>query len=118
MGGVRQTQTMASAAKSRGYVREWMELAGLRQADLVSKLNYSKAKAFAIWHGDQRLNEDIMDEIADLVHARPYELLMSPAVAHHFRRLEAVIADAVRPVETAADQDDTSSPPLARRKVG
>lgn len=109
---------MASAAKSRGYVREWMELAGLRQADLVSKLGYSKAKAFAIWHGDQRLNEDIMDEIGDLVHARSYELLMSPEVAHHFRRLEALIADAVRPVPTAAEPAPPVPAPLPHRKVG
>lgn len=112
---VRQTQTMAGKPKSRGYVSEWLTNVGLRQADLVNKLGYSKAKANAIWHGDQRLNEDILEEIADLVHARPYELLMSPAVAHHFRRLEALIADAVRPVETAPEEPTS---PLPHRNVG
>jgi transcriptional regulator with XRE-family HTH domain len=101
---------MAGQSKSRGYVREWMEHAQLRQTDLVTKLGYSKAKANAIWHGEQRLNEDIMEEIADLVHARTYELLMSPAVAHHFRRLEAVIADAVRPVEEPDKEARDASP--------
>lgn len=112
---------MAQKAKSRGFVRQWLELAGLRQTDLVNRLDYSKAKASAVWHGEQRLNEDILDEIADLVNARPYELLMTPERAHHFRRLEAVIADAVRPVEDKtipAEKDAPSRPQVTRRRAG
>lgn len=111
---------MAGKSKSRGYVQEWMTHARLIQADLVNKLGYSKAKANAIWHGEQRLNEDIMEEIADLVHARPYELLMSPAVAHHFRRLEAVLRDASKELPTPAEaealpEDDAPALPVRKR---
>lgn len=93
---------MANRTKSRGFVREWMTLAGLKQADLVNKLDYSKAKANAIWHGEQRLNEDILEEVAALVNARPYELLLHPDTAHHLRRLEALVADAIKGAEAGA----------------
>lgn len=96
---------MPPRLKSRGYVREWLELAGLRQADLVKKLNYGKAKAFAIWHGDQRLNEDILEEVADLVHARPFELLISPEEAHKLRNLRAALR------QVANEPPDDPPPP-------
>ncbi len=93
---------MANRTKSRGFVRDWMTLAGLRQADLVNRLDYSKAKANAVWHGEQRLNEDILEEVAALVNARPYELLLHPDTAHHLRRLEALVADAIKGAEAGA----------------
>lgn len=86
-----------------------MQLTGLRQADLVNRLDYSKAKAFAVWHGDQRLNEDILEEVADLVHARPYELLLTPERAHKLRHLEA----ALREVEPSFTRDSGTPPAVA-----
>lgn len=97
---------MARAVKPRGkskaYIREWMELAKLKQSDLVAKLDYSKAKANALWHGEQRTNEDILEEIAALVNARPYELLQHPDEAHRARRLEAALLGAVAEVKASA----------------
>jgi len=101
---------MAEKTKSRGFVREWLELAGFRQADLVNKLDYSKAKANSIWHGEQRLNEDILEDIASLVHARPYELLLSPATAHRLRNLEDALQGVVREVAPVESQ-----PPAPRK---
>lgn len=91
---------MPTRTKSRGFVREWMMLAGLKQAELVNRLGYSKAKANAIWHNEQRLNEDTLEEIAALVGARPFELLLHPDNAHHIRRLEALVADAIKGAES------------------
>lgn len=108
---------MASKAKSRGYAKEWLQLAGLKQADLVRLLGYSKAKANAIWHGEQRLNEDILDELAPLAHARPYELLMEPETAMRFRRLEAALRDVSQPDGPASPQAQPTSLELLR-KVG
>lgn len=101
---------MAHRVKSRGYAREWLQLAGLKQADLVNRLNYSKAKAFAVWHGDQRLNEDILEEVADLVRARPYELLLSPEAAHRLRRLEAALRDV-----NSGTKDNPASPAVVAK---
>jgi hypothetical protein len=99
---------MAGPAKSRGYVQEWMESVQLRQTDLVNMLGYSKAKANAIWHGEQRLNEDILEQIAALVNAKPYELLMTPAEAMKVRRIRAIVDDALRPVETPEPPAETT----------
>jgi transcriptional regulator with XRE-family HTH domain len=101
--------------KSRGFIREWLVLAGLKQSDLVKLLDWSKAKANAVWHGDQRINEDMLEEIAPLVNARTYELLMHPDSAHQFRRLEAALAAAGRP----AQPEPAPTPlPAPRRKAG
>lgn len=110
---------MAGKPKSRGYVKEWMQLANRKQADLVKLLGYSKAKANAIWHGEQRLNEDIMEEIAPLVSARPYELMMTPDRAMHFRKLEAALASVQEepPPAPAAPEAPGHAIPLRRRKA-
>jgi transcriptional regulator with XRE-family HTH domain len=106
----RKPPAMGKRTKSRGFVREWMMLAGLKQAELVNRLGYSKAKANAIWHGEQRLNEDILEEVATLIGARPFELLLHPDTAHHIRRLEALVADAIKGAGTPAND-----PPVKRR---
>jgi plasmid maintenance system antidote protein VapI len=110
---------MAVRARSAAYVREWMESVGLIQADLVKKLDYPKAKANAIWNREQRLNEDIMAEVAALVNARPYELLMHPEDAYALRRLQALVRDAVRPVEPAptSEPDAPPTPATPHRKA-
>jgi transcriptional regulator with XRE-family HTH domain len=105
---------MAKKAKSRAYAREWLESVNLKQSDLVRLLGWSKAKANAVWHGEQRLNEDLIDELAPLVHARPFELLMSPADANRFRNLDA----ALRSISTPTTEPDAPAPaatPIRRR---
>lgn len=108
---------MAGAPKSRGYVSAWLTLAKVKQADLVRLLGYSKAKAHAIWHGDQRLNEDTLEEIAPLAHARPYELLMEPEAAMRYRRLEAALRDASK-VESPPEVKAPEVAPHRHRKAG
>lgn len=92
---------MASKSKSSAYVREWMQSVGLKQSDLVKQLDWSKAKANAVWHGEQRYNEDMLGEVATLVNAEIYELLMPPEDAHRLRRLRAVLDDANTPPPAA-----------------
>jgi transcriptional regulator with XRE-family HTH domain len=108
---------MAAKPKSRGYVKEWLQLADLKQSDLVRLLGYSKAKANAIWHGEQRLNEDILDELAPLANARPYELLMQPETAMRFRRLEAALRD-VSQTDKPDPQAPENTPHHHIRKAG
>lgn len=98
---------MALKPKSRGYIREWMELAGLKQADLVKRLDWSKAKANSVWHGEQRYNEDLLEEVAPLVNARPYELLMHPSDAMTLRQLQAALEGVTRPVKPPENNHHT-----------
>lgn len=79
---------MDPKAKSGAYIKEWMESVGLIQADLCKKLGWSKAKASAVWNGEQRYNEDMLNEVGLLVKALPRELLMPPEEAHRKRRIE------------------------------
>lgn len=101
----------ATKPKSKAYIQEWMTLARLRQSDLVKLLGWSKAKANSVWHADQRINEDILEEVAPLVHARTYELLMHPDVAHQLRRLQSLVDDALERTRQPSPQPE--APPAA-----
>lgn len=68
------------------FLREWAELAGFTQADAQRKLGWSKAKASDVWNG-QQYNQSIIDELAPVLKARPFELLLHPDEAHLYRRL-------------------------------
>lgn len=110
---------MAQPDKSLNYIAEWMESVGLIQADLVKHLGWSKAKANAIWRRDQRINEDVLREVAPLVKAEPHELLLPPDRAHLLRHLQAIL-DAATP--KPPEDPEASSPakvtPLRRRTAG
>lgn len=67
------------------FIREWADLAGFTQADAQRLLGWSKAKASDIWNG-QQYTQSIIDELAPILKARPYELLMSPEEAMLIRR--------------------------------
>ena len=68
------------------FLREWAELADFTQADAQRQLGWSKAKASDVWNG-QQYNQSIIDELAPVLKARPFELLLHPEEAHMYRRL-------------------------------
>lgn len=111
---------MAVPSPSLNFIADWMESVGLIQADLVNRLGWSKAKASAVWNRDQRVNEDILRDVAPLVNAEPHELLMPPKRAHSLRQIEAIFNQA----KEAAKEPDPSgeTPPkiatIRRRNVG
>jgi transcriptional regulator with XRE-family HTH domain len=80
------------------YLREWMNLAGKRQADLIREIGWSRAKASDVWNG-QQYTQLMIDQVAPWLHARPYELLMHPEEAMALRRLRE---DAARIVSDTA----------------
>ncbi len=84
------------------YLREWFAVIGLKQHDLVTKLDYPKNSAFKLWHGVQPYRRDNVEEIAALLSIRPYELLMPPEEAMQLRRLRSVIAEVAKPESEAA----------------
>lgn len=70
------------------HIREWLASHRKAQVDLIKDLNWSKAKASAVWHG-QQYTQSLIDELAPYLQARPYELLMSPDEAMALRGLRA-----------------------------
>jgi hypothetical protein len=84
------------------YLREWFATMGMKQRDLVTKLDYQPALAHALWHSVQRYRRDHVDQISALLNIQPYELLMPPEEAMAMRRLKSAIAEVAR-VEPTSD---------------
>lgn len=78
------------------YLREWFETAGLKQFDLVTKLDYQRGTAHKLWHGLQPYRRDNVEQVAALLNIKPYELLMAPEEAMAIRRLRSAIAEVAR----------------------
>ena len=97
------------------YLREWFATMGLKQRDLVTKLDYQPAAAHALWHSVQRYRRDHIADISALLNIQPYELLMPPEEAMALRRLRSVIAEAAAPLPKA---DDATRTPDAPKRTG
>lgn len=87
------------------YLHEWFETLGLKQFDLVTKLDYPRNTAFKLWHGIQPYRRDNVDDIAALLNITPAELLMHPEEAMAIRRLRAAVAEVVRAPEREEQRD-------------
>ena len=88
------------------FLHEWFATAGLKQNDLVTKLDYPKNTANRLWHGLQPFRRDHVQAISELLNIKPHELLMHPDDAMRIRRLEA----AVREVAKDQPQTDAATP--------
>lgn len=78
---------MTEIADADWHLREWVELRGKRQADLVKDLDLNKTTAHRLWHGQQPYRRDFVIMIATWLEIRPFELLMPPDEAMALRRL-------------------------------
>ncbi|HEY1071483.1 MAG TPA: helix-turn-helix transcriptional regulator [Brevundimonas sp.] len=78
------------------YLHEWFATAGLKQHDLVTKLDYPKNTANRLWHGLQPFRRDHIQAISELLNIRPHELLMHPEEAMRIRRLEAAVREVAK----------------------
>lgn len=74
------------------YLQEWAARAGVNQATLAKALNWSKAKGSDVWNG-QRYTQELIDEVAPVLHVRPFELLLHPDEAQAIRDMRD---DAIR----------------------
>lgn len=102
---------MANAPRHDWYLKAWMLACKVKQADIMKATGYSKATMSDLSTGKQRFNRDILNEIAHVLHIRPYELLMHPDEAMAIRRVresavriaaESPPQDAEAPKETGA----------------
>lgn len=69
------------------YLNEWMASLGKRQADIVADLDWNPAKISLMLRGKQQYNRDAVNQLAEYLNLRPYELLMHPEDAMSMRRL-------------------------------
>lgn len=104
---------MAESAQSDWYLREWFATAGLKQRDLVTKLDYPPATANALWHGVQRYRRDHIRDVSSLLNIEPWELLMHPDEAMALRRLRSVIAEVAKPEPPVASSEAQPEEPIA-----
>ncbi|MGR4893374.1 hypothetical protein ACIPPQ_20305 [Sphingopyxis sp. LARHCG72] len=86
------------------YLKEWLSTLRRKQADIVRDLDWNKARVSLMLRGEQPYTRDAVNELADYLNLRPYELLMHPDDAMALRRLRE---DALR---IAAEGPRTSQP--------
>lgn len=101
---------MAAATAHDWYLRDWFATVGMKQRDLVTKLDYQPAQAHRLWHSLQPYRRDHVEEISALLNIQPYELLMPPEEAMALRRLKSAIAEVAK-TEPAAPAVEEPHPP-------
>jgi transcriptional regulator with XRE-family HTH domain len=100
---------MAALPRHDWYLKAWMKTLKVRQSDITRATGYKKATMSELASGKQRYNRDILNEVADALHIRPYELLMHPDEAMAIRRVResavriAAEAPVVGPPESAEE---------------
>ena len=86
------------------YLKQWLSTLDKRQADIVRDLDWNKARVSLTASGKQAYTRDDVNEIADYLNLRPYELLMHPEDAMALRRLRS---EMVRLAKQNEDRDET-----------
>ena len=77
------------------YLREWMKALGLRQVDMIERTGWSKATTSQLCTGIQNFSPRILQDAADAMNLKTYELLMHPEDAMALRRLRGAAAQIV-----------------------
>ncbi|NVD44364.1 helix-turn-helix domain-containing protein [Qipengyuania atrilutea] len=94
------------------YLKQWLRTLGKRQADIARDLEWNKARVSLTASGKQPYTRDDINEIADYLNLRPYELLMHPEDAMRMRRLrDEMMRLAHETDETGEDSRDKSEAP-------
>lgn len=81
-----------TAPEENWYLQEWMTHFRKRQAALVNELGWDKATANFVWHGERPYSRKWVNQIANWLGIRPFELLMPPQEALALRRIRQTAA--------------------------
>lgn len=68
------------------YLREWMDMLGMKQAEMIKLTDWSKASMSQLYNGKQDYSPKIVDAAAKALNVEPFELLMKPERAMALRR--------------------------------
>jgi transcriptional regulator with XRE-family HTH domain len=111
-GGSRWYSAGMPAPRHDWYLKQWLRTLGKRQADIVRDLDWNKARVSLMLRGEQPYTRDAVNELADYLNLRPYELLMHPDDAMAIRRLRAdmirLAHETVMPVEDESEPEKVS----------
>lgn len=92
------------------YLKQWLKTLGKKQADIVRDLDWNKARVSLTASGKQAYTRDDVNEIADYLNLRPYELLMHPDDAMSLRRLRQDMARLVYEEDSRNQAQDDTQP--------
>jgi transcriptional regulator with XRE-family HTH domain len=90
-------------AQINWYLREWMDMLDVNQAEMCRRVGWSKATASQLYNNKQDYSPGLVNEAAKALHVEPYELLMRPERAMALRRLRE---DALKVVENGRALDN------------
>lgn len=82
------------------YLREWMDMLGVKQRDMIEKAGWSKATASQLYNGIQDYSPKVVNEAAQALNVAPFELLMRPEQAMAYRRIRE---DALRVIDDSRE---------------
>lgn len=86
------------------YLAQWLRYYGKSQADMARDTGWNKAKVSLTASGKQAYSRDDVNEAAEYLNIRPYELLMHPDDAmamRQFRKDLQVVAQRSEAMERA-----------------
>lgn len=69
------------------YLADWLQSLALNQTTLSARTGWGKRKTSELVRGIQRYSRDTLNEAADALNLRPFELLLHPADAMEYRQL-------------------------------
>lgn len=68
------------------YLKEWMDLLGMKQVDMIKLTDWSKATMSQLYNNKQDYSPEIVNTAAKALNVEPFELLMKPERAMALRR--------------------------------
>ena len=99
------------------YLKEWMDMLGVKQADMIRLTDWSKATMSQLYNNKQDYSPKIVNEASRALKVATYELLMPPERAMALRRLHQ---DALRIVQDVppTPPPEAKPAPKVRRAAG
>lgn len=77
---------MALTIRFDWHLTDWLSHFEWEQVDLRRETGWSVRKASDVMTGKTRYNRDVINDVAQAMNLKPYELLMTPEDAFGFRR--------------------------------
>lgn len=96
-----------AAPRHDWYLVQWLRTLGKKQADIVNDLGWNKARVSLTARGLQPYDREDINEIADYLNLRPYELLMHPDDAMRMRTLRSEMIRLAHENETIDDETES-----------
>lgn len=82
------------------YLKEWMDMLEVNQAEMIRRTGWSKASASQLYNNKQDYSPKIVNEAALALNVAPFELLMKPWEAMALRKQRAAAIELVHSAES------------------